>query len=80
MAPTNPTAGNPSGNPSISGINDLEIGTIDIAPDYPLAAVRIELVSPTGDGIRCWIDYGLALDVALRIATACMRLRGIAGP
>jgi hypothetical protein len=73
MATTTSGAGSPPGN--LSGIVDLEIDQFDVRPDYPLAAV--EIVNPTGDGVRMWFDLGLALDFALRVAGACAKLRGL---
>jgi hypothetical protein len=77
MAASSLPPGTPPGN--LSGIVELEIDTVDVAPHYPLNAVRIEIINPAGDGIRCWFDLGAALDFALRVAVACARLRGIAG-
>jgi hypothetical protein len=75
MATTPSGAGSPPGN--LSGIVDLEIDQLDVRPDYPLAAVAVEIVNPTGDGVRFWLDLGVALDFALRMAGACAKLRGI---
>ena len=75
MATTPSGAGSPPGN--LSGIVDLEIDQLDVRPDYPLAAVAVEIVNPTGDGVRFWLDLGVALDFALRVAGACAKLRGI---
>jgi hypothetical protein len=75
MASTPSGAGSPPGN--LSGVVDLEIDQLDVRPDYPLAAVAVEIVDPTGDGVRFWLDLGLALDFALRVAGACAKLRGI---
>lgn len=80
MATGSVPPGGSSGNPPIlSGINDLEIDQIDIRPDPALDAVAVEIVNPQGNGVRFWLDYALGLDTALRIATACARLRGITG-
>jgi hypothetical protein len=68
-------AGTPPGN--LSGIVDLEIDVLDVRPDYALNAVAVEIISPSGDGVRMWFDLGLALDFALRVAGACAKLRGI---
>jgi hypothetical protein len=77
MRPASSTVppGGPPGH--LSGIVDLEIDQIEVVPDYPLAAVRVEIVNPAGDGVRFWLDLGLALDFALRVAGACAKLRGI---
>jgi hypothetical protein len=78
MATCSSGAWNPPGNPpSLSGIVDLEIDQLDLRPDYAFNAVQVEIVNPTGDGVRCWFDLGLALDFALRMVAACMRLWGL---
>jgi hypothetical protein len=41
-----PTPGN------VSGIVELEIDVLDIAPDPALNAVRVEILNPTGDSVR----------------------------
>jgi hypothetical protein len=75
MATSTSGAGSPPGN--LRGIVGLELEQLDVRPDYPLNAVAVEIVHPTGDGVRCWLDLGLALDFALRVAGACAKLRGI---
>jgi hypothetical protein len=62
---------------TIHGVNEIEVGTLDVTPDYVLEAVRLEIVNPAGDGIRVWVDMPLALDLALRLIGAYMRLRGL---
>jgi hypothetical protein len=59
------------------GVVDVEIDQLDVAPDYLLNAVRLEIVNPGGDGVRCWLDFGMALDVALRLAASVARLRKV---
>jgi hypothetical protein len=66
----------PGGSPgNLTGIVELEIDQLDVRPDYGLNAIAIEIVSPTGDGVRLWLDLGAALDLVLRIVASCMRLR-----
>jgi hypothetical protein len=78
MASSKSTPGGPSSNPpSISGIVDLEVDVLDIELDYALNAVKITVLNPAGDGILCWLDMPLALDAALRLVAAHMRLRGM---
>ena len=76
MHATRPAPGGGAGNP---GIVDLEVGTYDVRPDFPLNAVQIEIVDPTGAGVRCLFGWAQALDIALKIATATTRLRGGTG-
>jgi hypothetical protein len=68
-----------SGPGNLTGIVELETDQVEVLPDYPLNAVRVEIVNPNGDGVRCWFELGAALDFPLRIAVACARLRGIRG-
>jgi hypothetical protein len=70
-----PPPGGPGNPPSISGINEIEVDVFDMAPDFGLNAAQIEIPNPTGDGIRCWLDLGLALDIALRLSVCVARLR-----
>jgi hypothetical protein len=78
MASATVPPGSPPGN--LQGVVDLEIDVFDIKPEYSLSAVEITILNPAGDGVRMWLDLGLALDVALRIGVAVTRLRGLAGP
>jgi hypothetical protein len=67
-----PIGGSPD---NLTGIVDLEIDQLEVRHDYGLNAVAIEIVSPSGDGVRLWLDLGAALDLVLRIVASCMRLR-----
>ena len=56
---------------------ELVPDVLEVRPDYAYNAVQVEAVNANGDGVSMLIDYGLALDLALRLAGACARLRRV---
>jgi hypothetical protein len=73
------TATRVSRHPASPPIVELEVCSYSAVPDYPLASVRVEIVDPSGAGIRCLFGLPQALDLALRLATSVSRLRGAPG-
>jgi hypothetical protein len=77
MASTTSTPGSWPGN---TGIIDLLPDVLDVRPNYALNAVQIEIVNQDANGVRVLLDLGAALDLAMRLVAACMRLRGLTTP
>lgn len=62
------------------GVVELVAADIIITADHAFDAIKLELVDANGDGIETLLDYALALDLALRLAAACARLRRLMIP
>ena len=75
MATDNSSWRNPSGNPVIT---DAEAAHVGVRPEFDLNAVGLEITDQDGEGFRTLLGWEQAMDLALRIAVAVMRLRGIA--
>jgi hypothetical protein len=80
MASANvPPAGGAGNPPPI--ITDVAPDVITIGPDYMTGGVAFELYDATANvGFRTTFDVGDALDVALRLGGACIRLRRLLTP
>jgi hypothetical protein len=66
---------NPSGNPAIT---DIEAAHVGVRPEFDLNAVELEVTDQDGRGFRTLLGWEQGLDLALRVAVALTRLRGIA--
>jgi hypothetical protein len=73
--PSSPSGGSP-GNPVV----DVEATNVDVAPDFTLNAVRLEVTDQAGDGFRTFFSFDQALDTAMRIIGSIARLRGWSVP
>jgi hypothetical protein len=67
----------PSGSGGNPQIHDVEPDQVEIKADQTVGGVSVEVVDSTGFGFRTILDWPQALDSALRLAGACMKLRGI---
>jgi len=65
----------PSGNPTIT---DLEAAHVGVRAEFDLNAVELEVVNQNGEGFRALLGWEQGIDLALRVAIALTRLRGIA--
>jgi hypothetical protein len=78
MASPTSTPGGSSGNPTII---ELAPDVVTIGPDYNTAGVAFEIHDTSADTIvRTQFDIGDALDAALRMVGAAIRLRRILTP
>ena len=75
MATEDSSGRNPSGNPAIS---DVEAAHVGVRPEFGLTAVEVEIADQDGAGFRALLSWDQAMEFALRIAVAVIRLRGIA--
>jgi len=75
MATDDSSGRNPSGNPSII---DIEAAHVGVRPEFDLNAVELEVTDQEGKGFRTLLGWEQGMDLALRIAVAVTRLRGIA--
>jgi hypothetical protein len=75
MATDESSARNPSGNPTIT---DIEAAHVAVGPQFDLNAVELEVVDQDGAGFRALLGWEQGMDLALRVAVAVIRLRGIA--
>jgi hypothetical protein len=75
--PTLPPSGS-GGNPTI---HDVAPDVITVGPDYSVGGVAFEIFDSSANvAFRTLFDPGDALDVALRMVAAVMRLRHIIVP
>jgi hypothetical protein len=74
MANGNPSSGGSPGNP---GVVEIEPVHGAVAPDWGRWRVTLEMVDRAGDGFKTIFDVGDALDTALRMVGAVMKLRGL---
>ena len=74
--PTNLPAGGSSGNPVV----DIEATNVDVQPNGLLNCVMLEITDPSGAGFRACLDLDQAIDMALRLTGAAIRLRRILTP
>lgn len=73
---TDETSGrNPSGNPAITYLEAVHIG---VRPEFDLNAVELEVTDQNGDGFQTLLGWEQGIDLAIRVAVAVTRLRGIA--
>ena len=75
MATEDSSGRNPSGNPAII---DIEAAYIGVRPEFDLNAVELEVSDQDGQGFRTLLGWEQGMDLALRVAVAVIRLRGIA--
>jgi hypothetical protein len=75
MATYESSGRNPSGN---AVITDIEAVYVGVRPEFDLNAVELEVVDQEGKGFRTLLGWGQGMDLALRVAVAVTRLRGIA--
>ena len=75
MATDESSGRNPSGNPAIA---DIEAAHIGVRPEFDLNAVELEITDQDGEGFRVLLGWEQGMDLALRVAVAVTRLRGIA--
>jgi hypothetical protein len=75
MATDDSSGRNPSGNPTIT---DLEAAHVGVRAEFDLNAVELEITNQDGAGFRILLGWEQGMDLALRIAVAVTRLRGIA--
>jgi hypothetical protein len=73
MATDESSRRNPSGNPAIT---DIEAAHVGVRPEFDLNAVELEITDQDGEGALLGWEQGM--DLALRVAVAVTRLRGIA--
>ena len=66
---------NPPGNPTIT---DIEAANVGVRAEFDLNAVELEVTDQDGAGFRALLGWEQGMDLALRLAVAVMRLRGIA--
>lgn len=73
---TNDSSGRiPSGNPTIT---DVEAANISARAEFGLNAVELEVLDQDGAGFRALLAWEQGIDLALRVAVAATRLRGVA--
>ena len=78
MASSQSTSGSGPGNPAIT---ELAPDVITIGPDYNTGGVVFEVYDATANaGFKTILDVGDALDAALRMVAACIRLRRLLTP
>jgi hypothetical protein len=65
----------PSDNAAIAEIEAADIG---VRPEFDLNAVELEVTDQNGEGFRTLMGWEQGMDLALRVAVAVTRLRGIA--
>jgi hypothetical protein len=75
MATDDSSGRNPSGNPATT---DVEAAHVGVRPDFDLNAVELEITNQDGEGFRTLLGWEQGIDLALRVAVAVTRLRGIA--
>ena len=75
MATDETSRRNPPGNPSII---DTEAAHVGVRPEFDLNAVELEVTDQNGEGFRTLLGWEQGIDLALRVAVAVTRLRGIA--
>ena len=75
MATNDSSGRNPSGNPTIT---DIEATHIGVRSEFDLNAVELEVTDQNGEGFRTLLGWEQGLDLALRVAVAVTRLRGVA--
>jgi hypothetical protein len=75
MAIDDSSGRNPSGNPTIT---DIEAAHVGVRPEFDLNAVELEVTDQDGKGFRTLLGWEQGVDLALRVAVAMTRLRGIA--
>jgi hypothetical protein len=75
MATNDSSGRNPAGNPTITEIEAADVG---VRPEFDLNAVELEVTDQDGKGFRTLLGWEQGLDLALRVAVAVTRLRGIA--
>jgi hypothetical protein len=75
MANDDSSGRNPSGNPAIT---DVEAAHIGVRPEFDLNAVELVVTDQNGEGFSILLGGEQGIDLALRIAVAVTRLRGIA--
>jgi hypothetical protein len=64
----------PSDNAAIAEIEAADIG---VRPEFDLNAVELEVTDQNGEGFRTLMGWEQGMDLALRVAVAVTRLRGI---
>jgi hypothetical protein len=64
----------PSDNAAIAEIEAADIG---VRPEFDLNAVEFEVTDQNGEGFRTLLGWEQGMDLALRVAVAVTRLRGI---
>jgi hypothetical protein len=74
MATHDSSGRNPSGNPAIT---DIETAHLGVRAEFDLNAVELELTDQNGEGFRTLLGWEQGMDLALRVAVAVTRLRGI---
>jgi hypothetical protein len=75
MATDESSGRNLSGNPPII---DLEAAHVGVQPEFDPNAVELEITAQDGAGFRTLLGWEQGMDLALRVAVAVTRLRGIA--
>jgi hypothetical protein len=75
MATDDSSGRNPSGNPAIT---DVEAAHVGVRPEFDLNAVELEITNQDGAGFRTLLSWEQAMELALAVAIAVTRLRGIA--
>jgi hypothetical protein len=75
MATDESNGRNLSGNPTITYIATAHVG---VRPEFDLNAVELEVTDQNGEGFRTLLGWDQGMDLALRVAVAVTRLRGIA--
>jgi hypothetical protein len=55
-------------------ITDIEPDQIEVRPDLDVGGVAVEIIGRDGRGFRTMLDWQVALDTALRMAGAALRL------
>ena len=79
MAAQQSTPGGTSGNPPT--ITEIAPDVITIGPDYRTGGIAFELYDASANvGFRTIFDVGDALDAAMRMIGAAMRLRRLLTP
>ena len=68
-----PAAGS-GGNPTIT---EIEPHSIMVWADHDHGGVAIEITDRAGAGFRTLLDWAPAMDMAMRLAASCARLRGV---
>jgi hypothetical protein len=74
MATDESSGGIPSDNAAIAEIEAADIG---VRPEFDLNAVELEVTDQNGEGFRTLMGWEQGMDLALRVAVAVTRLRGI---
>jgi hypothetical protein len=59
-------------------ITDVEAAHVAVRPEFDLNAVELEVIDQDGNGFRTLLGWEQSMDLALRVAVAVVRLRGIA--